>query len=108
MQIYRNSRILNLYNHTTTIGVYDPATATFYERNSNSAGPAANTFQYGNANWVPLAGDWDGNSYWGIGVYDPTSAIFYLRNSNTTGGADITVQYGNIGMKPVVGDWDAH
>ncbi len=93
-------------NANTTIGVYNPTTATYYLNNENDSSAAESTIQYGNANWTPLAGDWDGNRFASIGAYDPTTATFYLRNSNTPGPADVTVQYGNAGWKPVMGDWD--
>jgi hypothetical protein len=49
----------------TTIGLYDPTTSIFYLRDSNTAGYANLAFQYGPANsgWVPLVGDWTGNTY---------------------------------------------
>jgi hypothetical protein len=45
-----------------TIGLYDPANARAYLRNSNSAGPANATFRYRSkpSTWKPMAGDWDG------------------------------------------------
>lgn len=94
-------------NSATTIGVYNPNTATYYLNNENDSSAAESTIQYGNIGWTPIAGDWDGNSFSSIGAYDPNSSTFYLRNSNSPGPADITVQYGNIGWKPVIGDWDA-
>ncbi|HEV7454392.1 MAG TPA: hypothetical protein VGO07_03975, partial [Candidatus Saccharimonadales bacterium] len=86
---------------TTTIGAYDPATAYFYERNSNTGGGADWSPQFGNANWIPIAGDWDNNGTVTPGVYDPTTATFYLRESNTTGPADIAFQYGNANWIPI-------
>ncbi|HPE73364.1 MAG TPA: hypothetical protein PK018_14545, partial [Candidatus Competibacter sp.] len=49
-------------NGTATVGLFDPATSTFYLRNSHSAGAANLSFRYGptNAGWTPLAGDWNG------------------------------------------------
>jgi hypothetical protein len=45
-----------------TVGLYNPATGTFYLRDSNSAGNANYTFRYGPAasTWLPVVGDWDG------------------------------------------------
>src|SRR5262249_22974705 len=46
----------------TTAGVFDPATATFYLRNTHSPGaPDAGPFAYGGPGWRPVAGDWDGD-----------------------------------------------
>ena len=93
-----------------TIGLYNPAVARFYLRNSNSAGASNITFSYGPANqgWLPLVGDWDGNGTQTIGLYNPATARFYLRNSNSKGAADLTFFYGpaNAGWKPLIGDWN--
>jgi hypothetical protein len=45
-----------------TIGLYNPAGAAFFLRNSNSGGIADITFTYGPAGMAfkPLVGDWDG------------------------------------------------
>ena len=97
----------------TSVGLYNPATATFFLRNSNSPGVADNTFGYG---WVPaagqpalipLAGDWTGNGITSIGLYDPATSTFFLRNSNSSGYADITFSYGPAGADwiPVTGNW---
>lgn len=95
-------------NHQTTIGVYDPATATFHLNNQLDSSAAESSFQYGNVGWTPISGDWDGNRFHSIGMYDPATSTYYLRNLNSGGAADITVQYGNGGMgwKPVMGDWN--
>lgn len=90
----------------TTIGAYATADQTFYLRNSNSAGFADYSIQYGPPGAIPLVGDWDGNGTATIGVYDPTSQTFYLRNSNTLGFADVTVRYGPPGAIPLAGDWN--
>lgn len=94
-------------NPATTIGVYNPSTATYYLNNQNDNSAAESTIQYGNLGWVPISGDWDGNGFASIGAYNPSISTFYLRNSNAPGPADVTVQYGNAGWKPVIGDWDA-
>lgn len=92
----------------TTLGVYDPAGGTFYERNCHTSGPASKTVQYGNANWLPLSGDWNRDGVFTPGAYDPNTGLFYLRNSNDSGAADITFQYGNIGWLPLSGDWNGN
>ena len=88
------------------IGVYFSSDRTFYLRNSNSAGFADLTIQYGPSGAIPIVGDWDGNRTTTIGVYDPGSQTFYLRNSNTPGFADLTVRYGPPGAIPLAGDWN--
>jgi M6 family metalloprotease-like protein len=93
-----------------TAGVYNPVSGTFFLRNTNSAGAADVTFQYGpaNAGWAPLMGDWNGDGTDTVGVYNPVSGTFFLRNTNSAGPADVVFQYGpaNAGWVPLVGDWN--
>jgi hypothetical protein len=88
--------------------VFDPVSATWYLRNSNSSGAAdAGSFQYGLPGWIPVVGKWDGKTT-GIGVIDPSSGMWYLRRTATAGAADFAVfPYGLAGWRPVVGDWGA-
>jgi hypothetical protein len=110
----------------STIGAYDPATATFYLRNSNTSGCANETFNFG---WmpasnqrdadsetsapalIPLSGDWIGQGYDTVGLYDPSTSTFYLTTSNATGCAQITFGFGWVpaagrtALVPVAGDW---
>src|SRR5262249_45465620 len=39
---------------TTTVGVFDPATATFYLKNTNQAGAPDYQFTYGGRGWIPV------------------------------------------------------
>lgn len=93
-----------------TIGVYDPIRSIFFERDSNTSGPADITKAYGNSNWVPLSGDWNNDGVDTPGVYDPSTGRFHLSNSNVPGGpADVpSFTYGNIGWIPIVGDWNGN
>jgi len=97
-------------NGTDTIGLYDPATSTFYLRNSNTPGAADLTFGYGPAGlgWLPLAGDFNGDGIDTIGLYDAVTSTFYLKNTNSGGIADLSFVYGagGLGWAPIVGDWD--
>jgi hypothetical protein len=89
-----------------TIGMFDPATANWYLRNTNSPGaPDAGQFQYGAPGWSPVVGDWTGSGRQTIGVVDPTTATWYLRNGNSSGAPDFTFQYGAPGWIPLAGDW---
>jgi hypothetical protein len=90
-----------------TVGVFDPATATWYLRGANSAGPpAAGQFQYGGAGWLPVTGDWDGRGSVGVGAFDPATATWYLRFQASAGSPDAgTFLYGGDGWGPVSGDW---
>src|SRR5205085_1249430 len=98
------------WNHDgkDTIGVFDPASAMFYLRNSNSPGaPDAGQFQFGGSNWRPIAGDWNMDGSDSIGVVDPSRATFYLRNSNSSGNPDAgQFQYGSGTSLPLAGDWN--
>jgi hypothetical protein len=96
-------------NGTVTIGLYDPNTATFYLRNSNTSGVSDYSAVFGNGgNWLPVVGDWDGNGTTTIGVYDPNTARFYLSNSNTSPNSDISSVFGNANWVPLAGNWDGY
>jgi hypothetical protein len=96
---------------TSTIGLYDPTTGTFFLRNSNTSGFADIVCSFGppGNSWTPITGDWDGNGTDTIGLYNPTNSTFYLRNSNTSGFADMVFMYGSANgfNKPITGDWEA-
>jgi V8-like Glu-specific endopeptidase len=91
----------------STIGEFDPSTATWYLKNSNAPGaPDIAPFRYGAPGWIPVVGDWDGNGTVTIGVVDPATETWYLRNSNGPGAPDIApFRYGAPGWTPLVGDW---
>ncbi len=92
----------------STVGVFDPASATWYVRNRNDPGaPDIEPFAYGGVGWLPVVGDWDGDGRQTIGVFDPATATWYLRNANDPGAPDFEpFAYGSPGWLPVVGDWD--
>ena len=79
-------------------------TPTFYLRNSNTSGVADIAFPFGNADDVPLVGDWNGDGRDTVGVHRGNA--FYLHNSNAPGAADVTFTFGDPGDIPVVGDWN--
>ena len=87
-----------------TVGVFRPSNATFYLRNSNSAGAPDITVKLGKTGDYPVVGDWDGNGTDTIGVY--RNGVFYLSNSNTTGHVDLTFAFGKAGDQPIAGDWN--
>ena len=45
-------------NGTDTVGLFRPRDATFYLRNTNTAGVADITFSFGGGAWQPIAGNW--------------------------------------------------
>ena len=95
-----------------TVGLYDPASSTFYLRNSNGEGMADSVFGYGaaGAGWKPVAGDWNGDGRTTIGLYATDTSYFHLRNSNTTGMSDYSFGYGapSMGSRYILmmGDWN--
>ena len=147
----------------TTVGLYDPATSTFYLRNTNRHRQCRRDFRLrrgrgrldphrrrlgwqrhrhhrplqsadlgllsaqheycrvrrhdlpiwsgrlpAGSQWMPIAGDWDGDGTDTIGLYNPVTSMFYLRNTNDSGYADVTFAYGpaGAGWMPIAGDWD--
>jgi hypothetical protein len=91
----------------STVGVFDPGTATWYLRNSDSSGsPDFAPFVYGAAGWRAVVGDWNGDRVTTVGVFDPSAAMFYLRNANSSGVPDAgAFAYGAPGWIPLAGDW---
>jgi hypothetical protein len=99
----------------TKIGVYDPATGTWYlDMNGNgiwdgTPTDATYTFGAGLTGAVPVTGDWSGTGKTGIGVY--ANGVWYLdMNGNgiwdgTPTDATYTFGAGLNGAIPVTGDW---
>src|SRR3990170_4827476 len=73
-------------------------------------GNAEAAFRYGPraVDWLPVAGDWDGDGDTTVGLFDPVNSTFYLSNTNSAGGADVVFRYGRkgAGWLPAAGDWD--
>ncbi len=93
-------------NGTSGIGVYNPATNTWYLRNIAGPGPADATFSYGFPGTIPVVGDWDGNGTKTIAVYDPSKGNWWMRNTNTPGPPNTITQYGFPGTTPAPGDFN--
>jgi hypothetical protein len=94
-------------NGTVTVGVVDPASMTWYLRNTNGAGaPDVPPFRYGGSGWEPVVGDWDGDGRSTVGAVD-RGGLWYLRFSNTAGPPDVArFPYGLGGWTPVAGNPD--
>lgn len=88
-----------------TVGVFAPQSATWYLRNSNSAGaPDVAPFAYGMAGFVPTPGDWNGDGIDTVGAFDPAGAVWYLRDSNSPGAPSVPAfAYGVPGWLPASG-----
>ncbi len=101
------SGVAPLYDDT--IGVYAPASGTFFLRNSNDPGAADIVASFGPTGVTPLVGDWDSNGTDTVGIYAAASGAFFLKNTSSGGGADLTFTYGPGGsLTPIVGDWDGN
>jgi hypothetical protein len=101
-------QVVNPVSAPQTVGVFDPATATWYLNGSNAAGaPTAGEFQYGAPGWIALTGDFTGDGQDTLVVVDPTTETWYISN-NLAGGPPslLPFQYGAPGWIPVVGDWN--
>ncbi len=95
-----------------TVAIFRASDRTWYIRNSNDAGTADTSLQYGDPNSdLPIAGDWDGDGDVTIGIFrivPDVGAVFHLKNDLQGGPADISFAYGgdNANLLPLVGDWD--
>jgi hypothetical protein len=103
-----NNFSINYQPAAQTVGSYNPATATWYLRTSNSSGPPTITpFAYGAPDWYPITGDWNGDGVTTIGVVDLSTETWYLRDVNSVGPPTIPpFRYGAPGWIPVVGNWN--
>ncbi len=98
---------------TTKIGIYDPATASWY-LDFNGDGQWSGTsidrqYTFGFAGVKPVTGDWNGSGTAKIGVYDPATFKWYLDfNGNGTWDGvptDASYFFGIPGSVPVTGKW---
>ena len=93
-----------------TVGLYDPQTSRFELKTANSAAAGVRIVRFGprRTNWIPLAGDWNGDGKTTEGFYDPANSIFRLKNSTPGGGSDIILPVDSPSPHaiPLVGDWD--
>jgi hypothetical protein len=90
------------------IGMYDPATSTFYLRQSPDGLAGSDiVITFGLPGWQPVVGDWDGDGVDTIGLVDPHTGTWYLAEANAQGTAlQATFVYGAPGWEFVPGDWD--
>jgi hypothetical protein len=63
----------------------------------------------GDANDLPVTGDWDGNGVTDLGVYDQATATYTLLGKDPMGTPfTIAIPFGVPGDVPVTGDWDGN
>jgi len=97
---------------TDTIGLYQPDLSLFHLKDTLDNTGVADTYARfgpdGDAGWIPLVGDWNGDGTDTIGLYQPSDSLFHLKNIFGGGSADVYVAFGAPGSSwmPVTGDWD--
>lgn len=97
-------------NSRDQVGIFRPSEAVFLLSNvecddQTCIGQPDVSIQYGAADDIPLAGDWDGDGRDTIGVYRLKEQSFLLRNSLESGVPDISVNFGADTDVPLVGVW---
>lgn len=90
----------------TTIGTFDPKTATFYLRYTNAPGPPDRVARFGAPGDVPVVGDWDGNGTTDLGVYRPSDRTFRIESRDGGTRTIAATWAGRAGLVPLAGDWD--
>ena len=95
---------------TTTVGLYNPQTATFYLQNSNSPGSGDVVFTFGPPGdvWVPLAGNWNGSSHDHRRPLRSANGHLLLTEFQQRGSSDVVFSFGLPGTDwiPLAGDWN--
>lgn len=97
-----------------TVGLYDPTNHTFYMKNELNYSNPADLIVFETrpvpSNWVPIAGDWDGDGRDTVGLYAPIRRVFYLKNKFDYSAPDdlIVVQSSvlNGTWLPIAGNWN--
>ncbi|MEP7286108.1 MAG: right-handed parallel beta-helix repeat-containing protein [Chloroflexota bacterium] len=92
-----------------TVGVFRPSVNTFFLRNTNTTGNADTQTTVGNANDLPVIGDWNGDGIDTVGVYRPSQGLFFLQDSNANGAPILySIVLGTPDGLPIVGDWNGN
>ena len=91
------------------VALYDQLTGTYFIKDTLDDYPADRDFRYGprDNDWIPVAGDWNGDGEYGVALYDQTGGIFLVKDDTEPGFADREFRYGPKGNDwiPVAGDW---
>lgn len=96
-----------------TVGLFRPSSGTFFLSLSNKTAKAAIVIKFGEADDLPVAGDWDGDGIDTVGVFRPRTKEFLLLAENAPN-AKVALQFtfplpeaaANDIYTPIVGDWD--
>lgn len=93
-----------------TTGLFNPHNSTFYFNPAygrHSFRPAARIRPF-ESEWLPLAGDWNGDGKTTVGLYDPEKGVFRLKNflGGTRPEIVFRVDAPSPDAMPLVGDWD--
>ncbi|HEV2844369.1 MAG TPA: PQQ-dependent sugar dehydrogenase [Thermoanaerobaculia bacterium] len=93
-----------------TVGLYNPQSTLFQLKAANTAAAAVRPFRFGpqRQDWIPIAGDWNGDGKTTVGFYEQKTGIFRLKNTPTGRAADITLRVDAPSDEalPIAGDWD--
>ena len=87
-----------------SVGVFQPSTNQFLERDPLSAGPPDHAITFGQAGDQPIVGDWNNSGIDQVGVFRPSTGQFILQVTRKI----IVVNFGQAGDLAVVGDWDGN
>ncbi len=87
-------------------GLYNPYSALFQLFDQAAVEADALEFRFGQAQWIPLVGDWNADGRETVGLYNPNTSRFFLRDDNSSGPSKAVFQFGQANWIPVHGDWD--
>ena len=91
-----------------TLGVFDPASSTFFLEHLLEPGPAHTVVNFGppGNGWMPIVGDWDGDGSTTIGFFN--GSAFLLKNDFRPGAAELVVLFSGAGSDwiPLAGDFN--
>jgi YD repeat-containing protein len=92
------------------IGLYNPATSTFYLRNTNSSDVADLTFVYGFSGGKPLSGRWVSQAPGSVVPRDGLASVSYDQTTNriNTSGWDYDAAGNQTRVQRADGSWQRH
>ncbi len=113
-QVYTSGATTLMVLAIDALGVHRASTGQFFQdANGNGAfegGAIDRTINFGAANDVAIAGDWNGDGIDGIGVFRPNTATFLIdRNENGAWDGPVVdrmIMFGAANDDPLIGDWN--